>query len=187
MKIGCPRRLPITSYLITTYGDHNAEGRRGILMNGAYLAVIDSYISEFKQRNLIIALASYNGSGPFRIANNYLEAAGENVLFGGADSAAPSLVPADIEIIRNHFAKPLALIGSGYVVKNLLEFKAAKRALVLGNILENNPAASQSGFALLVTPRNQDRKPPLVNNVRHRDRRKYFHKRREWPEHSRKG
>jgi Right handed beta helix region len=139
------------------HGDPTGEGRRGILMNGAYIAVIDSYVSDFKQRGFDTqALLAYNGSGPFKIANNYLEAAGENIMFGGADSAAASLVPADIEISNNHFFKPLSLIGSEFTVKNLLEFKATQRALVSGNTFENNPAAAQNGFALLVTPRNQD-------------------------------
>jgi hypothetical protein len=50
----------------------------------------------------------------------------------------------------------LSLIGTPYNVKNLLEFKAAKRALVSGNTFQNNPAKNQTGFALLITPRNQN-------------------------------
>jgi hypothetical protein len=45
-------------------------------------------------------------------------------------------------------------------MKNLLEFKAARRVLVTGNTFENNPAKSQNGFALLITPRNQGGKAP---------------------------
>ena len=81
-------------------------------------------------------------------------------MFGGADSGAPALVPADIEISNNYFFKPLSLIPTKYTVKNLLEFKAARRALVVGNRFENNPAKAQNGFAVLVTPRNQSGTAP---------------------------
>ena len=45
-------------------------------------------------------------------------------------------------------------------MKNLLEFKAARRVLVAGNTFENNPLKSQNGFALLITPRNQSGTAP---------------------------
>jgi hypothetical protein len=105
--------------------------------------------------------------------NNHIEAAGVNVLFGGADPAIPNLVPGDIEVRRNHFTKALAWRGEKWVVKNLFELKNARRVLVEGNVFEHNWAAGQSGFAILFTPRNQDGKAPwsvvedvtFVNNV----------------------
>jgi len=130
--------------------------RRGIEMDGAYVAVLDSYISDFQETGADTqGLLAYNTTGPLKIVNNYIEAAGENVLFGGADSRAAALVPSDIEIRNNHLFKPLSLIASRYNVKNLLEFKATQRAVATGNTLENNPAKSQNGFAVLITPRNQ--------------------------------
>jgi hypothetical protein len=139
----------------------NLNNRRGVEMDGAYVAVIDSYVSGFQQVGYDTqALAAWNTSGPIKVVDNYLEAAGENIIFGGADSAAASLVPADIEIRNNYFYKPLSLMGSKYVVKNLLEFKSAQRALVVGNVFQNNWAAAQQGFSLLVTPRNQNNTAP---------------------------
>ena len=41
--------------------------------------------------------------GPFKIQDNFLEASGEAILFGGG---AATLTPADIEITNNHFWKP---------------------------------------------------------------------------------
>ena len=138
------------------HGDPTTGGRRGVEMDGAYIAVIDSYISDFQESETDNqGLWAYNTTGPLKIVDDYIEAASENVLFGGADSKAPSLVPSDIDIENNYFYKPLSLIGTDYNVKNLLEFKAAKRVLVSGNIFENNPNAAQDGFALLITPRNQ--------------------------------
>ncbi len=40
------------------------------------------------------AIAVWGSDGPVEITNNYLEAAGENILFGGADSKL-KLVPAN--------------------------------------------------------------------------------------------
>jgi hypothetical protein len=139
----------------------NENARRGIEMDGAYVAVVDSYVAGFKDTTDAQGLWAYNTTGPLKIVDNYLEAAGENVLFGGADSKAASLLPADIEIRNNSFFKPLSLMSiPSITVKNLLEFKAATRVVVSGNTFENNPAAAQTGFALLITPRNQDGTAP---------------------------
>jgi hypothetical protein len=143
------------------HGDPTANHRRGIEIDAAYLAVIDSHISDFQEAGADSqGLWGYNSTGPIQIRNNFIEAAGENVMFGGADSRAATLVPSDIEIRNNHFFKPLSLIPSQFTVKNLLEFKATKRAVVTGNIFENSPAKSQNGFALLITPRNQSGTAP---------------------------
>ena len=90
------------------HGDNRVGTRRGIAMNARHAAVINSYVSNFKDASTDSqGIAGWNGDGPFVIANNYLEAAGENVMFGGADPSIPGLVPADIEISGNHLAKPL--------------------------------------------------------------------------------
>jgi hypothetical protein len=101
--------------------------------------------------------------GPYQIVNNFLEAAAESILFGGAATVSP----ADIEIRRNHMFKPLiwmkgqpgyvgAANGNPFIVKNLLELKNAQRVLVDGNILENSWGGfSQVGFGILLTPKNQ--------------------------------
>jgi hypothetical protein len=146
------------------HGDATQGGRRGIALNSRDTAVVDSYLSDFKDRtNDAQAIAGWNGPGPFRIAGNYLEASGENVMFGGGDPEISGLVPADIEIVRNHMAKPLrwkkddpAFEGVEWAVKNLFELKNARRVLVDGNLLEYNWPHAQNGFAILFTVRNQD-------------------------------
>ncbi len=139
------------------YADTSVGARRGLLGNAAFLAVVDSYFDGFREHGADSqAIVAYNTSGPIKVVNNYLSGAGENLLFGGADSADPTLVPSDIEIRGNYFFKPLSWLGSKWVIKNLLEFKSAKRVLVTENRFENIWAAGQSGFALLITPRNQD-------------------------------
>jgi len=146
------------SYL---HGDPEAPTRRGIALNGADIAVVDSYLADFKDTDHDSqALCGWNGPGPFKIENNYLEAAGENVMFGGSPPAIRGLIPSDIEIRRNHFAKPLAWKSKRWAVKNLFELKNARRVLVDGNLLEHNWASAQSGFAVLFTVRGEDGQAP---------------------------
>ena len=147
------------------HGFPNTNNQRGIEMDGAYVAVVDSYISHFQWVNVDAqGLWAFNTTGPLQIRNNYIEAATENVMFGGADSRQAALVPANIEIRGNHFYKSLSLIPTRYAMKNLLEFKSARRVLVTGNTFENNPLKSQNGFALLITPRNGGKAPWSVTS-----------------------
>jgi glycosyltransferase involved in cell wall biosynthesis len=150
------------------HGDPAKGSRRGVALNGAALVVADSYLADFKEVGSDSqAVAGWNGPGPIRIANNYLEGAGENVLFGGGDPKVAGLVPSDIEIVGNHLRKPLAwkagergFAGTAWTVKNLLELKNARRVRIVGNVLENNWAQAQNGFAILFTVRNQDGSAP---------------------------
>lgn len=152
------------SYL---HGDPVLATRRGIVMNGAHIAVIDSHLSGFKSVEDAQALVSWEGTGPFLIRNNYLEATGENVMFGGADPQIEGRVPSDITIQGNHFSKPLSWQhthsshdGSGWSIKNLLELKNAQYVQIDGNLFEHNWAQAQNGFAILFTVRNQSGNSP---------------------------
>ena len=150
------------------HGTPTGNVRRAILMNSARTALVDSYLSDLHEVGFDSqALASWNGPGPFKIVNNYLAGAGENIMFGGADPAIPNLVPSDIEIRRNYLFKPLSwMAGSGsfagihWSIKNLFELKNAQRVLIDGNVLENNWADAQNGYGILFTPRNQDGTAP---------------------------
>ena len=253
---------------------HPAKGqKRCIALNGASLDVLNSFVTACAAVEIDAqAIAGFNGPGPFKISNNYLEASTENILFGGADPRISNLIPSDIEISRNFFTKPVAwrnpvlsppsapgvtsISGGGSLtagtqyfrvvavmntegdeaisaqsaeaavqvssnnstvtltwsgvanadfyriyrgtspsgesnymqtptaatsfaytggnesagtppaqgkiwnVKNLLELKNAQRVLVDGNVFEQSWAASQKGYAILVTPRNQDGSAP---------------------------
>src|SRR5262245_57573971 len=91
------------------HADPKGGARRGVVMNGRHLAVIDSCVVGFREEGQDSqAVAGWGGSGPFKVVNNFLQAAGENLLFGGGDPSVRNLVPSDIEIRRNHAAKPLS-------------------------------------------------------------------------------
>jgi hypothetical protein len=162
-KTNTPAHLALDRCYI--HGDPEVGGRRGLALNSRSTDVEGCHFADFKERDADSqAIAGWNGPGPFRIINNYLEAAGENVMFGGADPSVVGLVPSDIEIRDNHFAKPLAWRttdpSKGWSVKNLFELKNARRVVVERNLFENNWVASQNGFAVLFTVRNQDGKAP---------------------------
>ncbi len=139
------------------HGDAVAGQKRGIALNSAATSVLNSYIVEIKRAGQDSqAINGYNGPGPYAIENNYLEATGENILFGGADPQIPNLIPSDITIRRNHLAKPLAWWTENWTVKNLFELKNAQRVVVDGNLMEYNWLSGQTGYAVLFTPRNED-------------------------------
>ena len=139
------------------HGTPTGNVRRGIFMNGIRTAVIDSYLADFHEVGADSqAVLVTNSPGPFKIVNNHLEGAGENVMFGGADPSIIDLVPSDAEIVGNHVTKPLAWRGSAWTIKNLLELKNARRLLIQGNVFENNWAAAQDGAAIVLKSVNQD-------------------------------
>jgi hypothetical protein len=137
--------------------------KRGVQLNSAYTDILNSYIADFKAVGQDSqAIGSWNGPGPFRIINNYLEGAGENVIFGGETSNIPNLVPSGIEIRNNYFFKPLSWRGATphWSIKNLFELKNAQHVLVDGNVFENSWGDAQEGFAIVFTVRTQDGTAP---------------------------
>ena len=124
------------------------------------------------------AIAGWNGTGPFAIVNNYLEGAGENIMFGGADPTIKNLVPSDIVVQGNSMVKPLSwkdakaeTADSLWTVKNLFELKNANRVLIERNVFQYNWPNAQAGYAIVFTPRNQDGNSPwsMVRDVTFRN------------------
>jgi hypothetical protein len=134
-----------------------AGQKRAIMGNGQHVTLTRSHIANIWTRGQDSqAFCAWDGAGPYRITDNYLEAASENVMFGGADSKAADRVPSDIDVEGNHFAKPLEWKGQPRTVKNLFELKSAKRVNVRNNVFERNWTDAQNGYAILFTVRNDD-------------------------------
>mgnify|MGYP006195936911 FL=1 len=88
---------------------HAALGmKRGVYLNSRSTDILNSYFEDFFHFSDSQAILGTGGPGPYRILNNHLEAAGENIMFGGDDPRISGLVPSDIEIRRNYFTKDLA-------------------------------------------------------------------------------
>jgi len=159
---------------VWVHGTAQEETTRGVYLTGtSYVAIVDSFFSDFHCVAITGACGDAQAigggggdipSGPYKIVNNYLEASGENIMFGGGSA---TITPADIEIRHNYLFKPLiwkpeqpgfvgGTSGKPFIVKNLFELKNAQRVLFEGNILENSwGGVGQTGFAILLTPKNQ--------------------------------
>jgi hypothetical protein len=156
------------------HGNAQDETNDGFAMSGGtYIAVIDSYFNDFHcisdkgsctDAHAVSAGISDTQDGPYKIQDNFLEASGEGVMFGGG---AATMTPTDIEIIGNHFWKPWQWMpgnspfvggpeGNPFIVKNHMELKNAVRVLVDSNLMDNVWGGfSQTGFGILLTPKNQ--------------------------------
>ena len=159
---------------VWVHGNAQDETTRGVFLTGtAYVAIVDSFFTDFHCVSITgsctdaQAIGGGGGdipSGPYKIVNNFLEASGENILFGGGRA---TITPTDIEIRHNYLFKPLTwkpdqpgfvggASGKPFIVKNLFELKNAQRVLFEGNILDNIwGGVGQRGFAIVLTPRNQ--------------------------------
>jgi hypothetical protein len=156
------------------HGDPVNGQKRALLLNAASASVVNSYISDIRSAvDESQGIGVSNGPGPFTITNNYIEAAGENLMFGGADPSVDGLVPSDIRIANNHLIKQPWWRDQGYTVKNLMEFKNAQRVVIDNNLMEYCWQQSQQGYAIVLTPRNQEGGSPwsvvqnfqITNNV----------------------
>jgi hypothetical protein len=142
------------------HGDANHDVQEALQLNFSNAAVVDSYISDIHMKGTDTqAIAAYYTPGPILIHNNHLEAAGENVMFGGAGRNADQWVPSDITVTDNYIYKPLSWVplstgtSPTMVVKNSFELKSAQRVLFDNNVIENKWSAGQVGGAFVMTVR----------------------------------
>ena len=156
------------------HGTATDETKGGIHLSGiTYAAIVDSYFSDFhciSAHGSCTDAQAVNGGdgdtagGPYKIDDNFLEASGQSILFGGGPGTT---TPTDIEIRYNHLYKvpswqPGApgfiggYTGDPFIVKNNFELKNAERVLFEGNILEYSWGGfTQDGFSIVLTPINQ--------------------------------
>jgi len=128
---------------------------RCIALNSARSAVQDSYVHDCHASGFDSqAIAGWNGPGPFKIVNNTLAGAGENIMFGGSDPAITNLIPSDIEVRRNYIVTPPSWKGV-WTKKNLFETKNAQRLLIEGNVFDGSWNDGQVGYAFVLKSANQ--------------------------------
>jgi hypothetical protein len=146
------------------HAEPTQDVQRCVALNSKNTDITNSWISECHGRGYDTqAIACWNGPGPYNIVNNYLEGAGENVIFGGSPASIPNLVPTGITIRKNFFFKPLSwyandpsYAGIKWSVKNLFELKNSRQVVIDGNIFENTWTDAQAGRAIVFTPRPSD-------------------------------
>ena len=143
-----PHDLVLDRVLIT--GDPFAGQKRGIALNSRATQIINSFIAGIRAVGRDSqAIGGWNGPGPYTIENNYIEAAGENLMFGGADPAMEGLVPTGILVRRNHFAKPVAWRGPVVATPTSIRASLASggalpRGTYLYSVVAEHPAAGTS-------------------------------------------
>ncbi|HEX5736730.1 MAG TPA: hypothetical protein VF131_28115 [Blastocatellia bacterium] len=140
------------------HGHPLADVSRAIALNSASTDIINSYISDIHGIGFDTqAICGWNGPGPFKIINNYLEAAGENVLFGGADPRIPDLVPEDIEFRRNDCSKPLSwqegILASPSAVTFSASFSTDGVLLAGSTYYYRVAARARAGYGTVATSR----------------------------------
>lgn len=137
---------------------NNTMVRHGMANEGYKVAVISSWYGNiqvacipnsgcFSDSN---AIYSINGRGSHVYNNSYIEASSENILYGGDTVRVDGHTPTNIEIRRNYFYKrpdwkpnPVPL----YNIKNLIEFKFARRVYLEGNVFKNHWLGADGGQA----------------------------------------
>lgn len=131
------------------YGDKEVGQRRGIAANGKHIVIKNSYFSDFKRKGEESqAIAAWATDGPIDIKNNFLEAAAESVLFGGAENEM-KLIASDVTVTDNWMNKPVEWMGTDWVVKNFFEIKSGRRMKVSRNLMTNNWAMAQEGTGVI--------------------------------------
>ena len=116
----------------------------GIEFNVDRGAIYDSYIAGFQDNTHSFVNENHavywdSSNGPMTYRNNYLSAATECVITGGAP-ASPFVVTKDIEFDGNFFDKPSSYntqLYPPYDVKNSLEFKQGQFVSVTNNVFEH--------------------------------------------------
>jgi hypothetical protein len=136
---------------------------RGILVNVADVTITGCHVGNIWRDIDTQAIAGWNGTRNLLVDDCFLEASGENVLFGGADCSNEETIPQDITVSGCHLFKPLSWRDKpGLTAKNLYELKNGKRIVMINCLLENSWANGQVGFAVVLTVRNQDGSNPFA-------------------------
>jgi len=134
---------------------------RGIAVNSRGVTITRTRVDQIWSDQDTQAIAGWTGTAALVVEDCALEASGENVLFGGADPASADAIPTDMLITKCELTKDLAWrTQTGVTCKNLLELKNAKRVVVSGCTGTYSWLSGQTGFAILLTVRNQEGTAP---------------------------
>lgn len=154
---------------VRVLGDPVKGQRRGIAGNAPNVTVRHSFVDYIFHVQDAQAFIAWDSPGPFTLDDNTFSASGQSVMFGGADASSEANIPSDIMLTHSTLTKRLEWKGkAGLTVKNAFELKNARRVHVEGNIIERSWRNGQTGFLVVLTPRNQDGKNPyaVVEDVR---------------------
>lgn len=132
----------------------NHGGHRGIALHGRKTTIRHNRIENFFEIGRESqGICGWNGPGPYLIEDNFIEASGENIMFGGAHVHIPNMNPSNIRIRRNVLYKPKRWQGTSITVKNSFELKTGIDVVFEDNTIDGNWAMGQAGTPIVLTPR----------------------------------
>ena len=144
----------------TLTGHVNGQ-QRGIAVNVEGVRIIRTKIMNIFKDIDTQCISGWNGTRDLIVTDCELEASGENIMFGGADSVSEDMMPTGIVIQNCHMSKKLEWRESPKAsCKNLLELKAARNVIVRGCDMEYSFVDGQVGFGIVLSVRNQNGKAP---------------------------
>lgn len=127
----------------------------GFSIEGHRVSVLSCDFRNCKATSDAQAIFAIDGQGKHYIYNCFLEATGENVMYGGGDIQTVGHVPTSITFRKCHFFRRLSWRTNprsapyNWAFKNLFEIKSASNVYVEGCILENEWLAAQSVAVIL--------------------------------------
>ena len=135
---------------------------RGILTNAGNIVIKQCSVIGIIDSIDTQALAAWDNCKNLLVDDCYLEASGENVLFGGADASSENNIPQGITISNCDLTKLLSWKGNPNITaKNLFEIKCARKVILSNCNLSNSWTSGQDGYGILLTVRNQDGNAPF--------------------------
>jgi hypothetical protein len=106
------------------------------------------------------AICGWDGTRDLLITDSYLGGAAQSLMFGGADSTSPERMPTRITVERCHLGKNPDWYGK-FDVKTSLELKCCVGFVMTDCVLQwSGTSGGQSGYLIVLTPRNQDGAAP---------------------------
>lgn len=147
------------------HGSPSEGQRRGIAANGRFIKITNSWFSDFKREGEESqAIAVWAADGPIEIVNNYLEAAAESILFGGAESRL-GIIPGNAIVRDNWLNKPPEWRGTKWVVKNFLEIKSGRNIKIENNLMTNNWVMAQEGTGVVFRTADDSGKKSFIEDI----------------------
>src|SRR5436189_1248293 len=141
---------------------------RGILANCRGMRIRNTKILNIAKDQDTQAILGTNYTDDLEVLGCQLEASGENILFGGDTSVSEAAIPKNIKIKGCLVTKKLEWKDNPATCKNLIEIKQGTDIEITDNVLEYSFVDGQTGYAFVLTVRNEYGQSPwaTIRNLR---------------------
>jgi hypothetical protein len=138
-------------------GDPEQGQHRGIIAHGQGGVYVNCWIDDcgLPGRDAQ-AIVGWDGTRDLLVTDCYLGGAAQSVMFGGGDSTSEDRIPTGITFERCYLGKHGSWYGK-WDIKCSLELKCCKQFTMTDCVLQwSGTSGGQSGYLIVLTPRNQD-------------------------------